>query len=80
MVGDGSHTTIPHDGGATEMVKVDIVSMEHRYWISSVFSVLTFYPQPHPEELEFAIYTHNYTASSVPLTLKFRSMLQWKHW
>ena len=54
MVGAGSHTTTPHDGGATEMVKGVIVSMEHRYWISSDFSVSNFLSLyvPHPEELE----------------------------
>ena len=41
MVGAGSHTTTPHDGGATEMVNVVIVSME-TCWISSGFSVSNF--------------------------------------
>ena len=61
MVGAGSHTTTPHDGGATEMVNVIIVSMEHMLDQQCFLCVLTFYPLPHSEELELTIYTHNYT-------------------
>ena len=39
MVGAGSHTPPPHDGGVTEMVKAVTMSMEHRYWISRASSM-----------------------------------------
>ena len=47
MVGAGSHTTTPHHGGATEMVNVVIVSMEHVLDQQCFLCVLTLISIPY---------------------------------